>query len=87
MNEQTRATGQPAFTPLPAVDFRTDMINFHTAAVDLVSWSDIPVADAVNRLRRISVCQRGDRVVVVSPPADAALMSPNDAKTLTDLIH
>lgn len=52
-----------------------------------VSRSDIPVADAAERPRRMPIYRRGDRIVIVSPPGEAALMSPNGARALADLLR
>lgn len=52
-----------------------------------VNSNDVAVTDAVGRSRRVSTYSRSDRVVLVTPPGDAAVMHPDDARTLADRLY
>lgn len=52
-----------------------------------VTRNDVPVTDAVDRPRRVSTYHRNDRVVLLTPPGEAAVMRPDDARALADSLH
>ncbi len=49
--------------------------------------NNVPAADAVDRPRRVSTYHRSDRVVLITPPGEAAVMHPDDARTLADRLY
>lgn len=52
-----------------------------------VIWNDVPATDAVDRPRSVSSYHRNDHVVLVTPPGEAAVMHPDDARTLADRLN
>lgn len=52
-----------------------------------VTRDDVPAADAVDRLRKVSTYHRRDHVVLVTPPGEAAVMHPDDARILADRLY
>lgn len=52
-----------------------------------VTSNEVAVADAVDRPRRVSAYHRSDRVVLVTPPGEAAVMYPEAARALADRLY
>lgn len=51
-----------------------------------LTWEGAPATDAVGQ-RQVSVCPRGDRVVLMAPPGGIAELDPDEARTLADRLY
>lgn len=49
--------------------------------------TNVRVTDAVDRSRRVSAYQRNDWVVLRTPPGEAAVTHPDDARALADSLR
>lgn len=48
---------------------------------------DVSAVDAMGRPRQVSVYSRGDRVVLVAPPGEVAVLHPDEARALADRLY